>query len=126
MNRTYRAWDHMIQRRTNCERWLDPQNFQADMGRKPAGLTLERIDNEKGYFPENCRWASRKDQAQNRRYRSDNSSGIAGVHFDPAKQKYKAYGMKDGVTSQLYWGTDFFEACCARKSWEAKRAGLNQ
>lgn len=52
---------------TVCERWQDFANFLADMGERPAGLTLDRKDNDRGYEPENCRWATAIEQRHNQR-----------------------------------------------------------
>lgn len=54
---------------TICDRWKDsPENFVADMGPRPSPRhEIDRVDNDRGYEPDNCRWATRKTNSRNRR-----------------------------------------------------------
>ena len=82
--RTYKTWTLMKQRCLNkkhtswkwygekgvliCDRWLESfENFLKDMGERPEGKTLDRINPYGNYEPSNCRWATRKEQSNNKR-----------------------------------------------------------
>jgi hypothetical protein len=81
---TYWAWHAMLQRCRNPNhpnfkdyggrgikidnrRWFRFVNFRTDMGDRPPGMMLDRRDNDKGYSKKNCRWATPKESANNRR-----------------------------------------------------------
>lgn len=50
-----------------CKRWSNFENFYKDMGERPVGKSLDRIDNSKNYCPKNCRWSTYKEQLSNTR-----------------------------------------------------------
>ena len=80
-NKTYQSWRAMKSRCLNnkhenyktysllkiCEEWKNSfQSFLKDMGERPEGKSLDRIDNIKGYYKENCRWATQRQQCRNK------------------------------------------------------------
>lgn len=102
----YIAWSNMKQRCTNPKNprysdyggrgifysanWESFEIFFLDMGRCPPDFTLDRINNDLSYYKENCRWATRKQQQNNQRIRSDNTSGSRGVWFRKNRNHYVA------------------------------------
>ncbi len=79
---------------TVCEEWLEVKNFinwAESTHPNIAGVSLDRIDNDKGYSPDNCRWADATTQCVNQRIRKDNTSGYAGVAWNPNNKNWRAF-----------------------------------
>lgn len=98
---TYKSWTEMKGRCLNpennnypgwggrgiqiCDRWkVSFQNFLDDMGEKPPGTTLERVDNDGNYEPENCIWADRTVQSRNRSFTKLSEGLVAEIREDRA------------------------------------------
>ena len=103
-----------------CERWHKFESFFKDMRRKPTPEhSIDRIDNDKGYFPENCRWATRTEQSRNKSMSQFNKSGVCGVY----KHKCGKWAASIGVNRKnIHIGLfkDIADAEKARKEAEAK------
>jgi len=135
-NTEYEIWCGIIKRCTNpntsnfanyggrgitiCDQWRKSfETFYKDMGPRPSlKHSIDRIDNEKGYFLENCRWATRTQQVINSRTRKDNFCGRRGV--SPNNGKYQATISINGKTICLGIYNTIEEATKARKQGEIK------
>lgn len=111
----YRVWCGMMARCENeggkdfhrygargvrvCDRWKDFANFIADMGPRPKGTSIDRIDNSKGYEPGNCRWADEKTQQRNK-------TTVHWVEFRGEKislpELAERFGLKNDTLYQRY------------------------
>ena len=103
-----------------CDKWFNSfEIFYTDMGERPSDKhTIERIDNSKGYEPENCIWASRTVQNINKRVQKNNTSGVRGV-----KHSHGKWVAQIGVNRSRIWlgaFVNFDDAVIARKQAEEK------
>ncbi len=106
---TYLTWKAMKDRCKNhvkyvekgikvCKEWVSNFNaFFETMGEKPLGTSLDRIDNAKGYEPGNCRWATPKEQGQNK-------TGVTGFTFEGLTDTLNGWGKRLGYTNGVQIG----------------------
>lgn len=120
----YHTWEGMIQRCTNpntinwgsyggrgisiCSRWREFDGFYADMGPRPKGTSLDRIDNDGPYSPENCRWATWHAQSRNKRVSTFFTVDGTFAHISE-------WGDRVGITPNLIRAR-------LRSGWEVKAA----
>lgn len=135
---TYRTWKSMVARCTRtthhayaryggrgivvCDSWRDFTNFLADMGPRPTETTLDRIDGDGPYSPENCRWATWIEQQQNRR------SNVILEHLGKS-QCVAAWAREYGIAADTFtwrikhgWSMEDALAAPAKRRPEAKSA----
>jgi len=105
---------------TVCDNWVNSfLSFYKDMGEKPTpNHSIDRIDNNKGYSKENCRWANKTTQSINQRLRKDNTSGYKGVGFNKKRNMYCSYIRINGVQKHLGYFNEKEEAIESRKKAE--------
>ena len=137
--KTHQAWADMLQRCNNpnntsyknygsrgitvCSRWNYFENFLDDMGSMPERLTLERLDNDEGYNPENCRWRSRTEQNYNKRAGKKSRSGYPGVTYSNRDKRWLSSITIKGKKIYLGCFKTMEDAIAARIAGEEKHLG---
>ena len=135
-NKFYSTWHNMISRCTNlkhksykdygargitvCDEWLDIVVFVAwaeSTHPNMEGYTLDRIDNDKGYSPENCTWSDKTTQCINQRVRKDNKSGVVGVSYHSRDGVWTAYISANNTRKYIGTFLTIEEAVQARDNY---------
>lgn len=128
-SRTYKTWKEMRRRCTSktasqykwyggrgikvCERWNNYKAFLEDMGERPEGTTLDRIDNDGNYEPGNCRWANHKEQTRKQATNKLSASLAESLRQDrSAGMSYRALGLKYGVSATTA------HRCATGQTWD--------
>lgn len=140
---TYRSWSKLLSRVRNedyaewhgdvvvCDRWDTYkggsfENFYEDMGERPEGKTINRINGAKIYSPETCEWADLSMQSFDQKRNKTNLSGRTGVRFRADRNKWEAFISIRNEQMRLYYGDSFDEACKKREEAELKYYGFTK
>jgi hypothetical protein len=131
-NPTYVTWRCLIGRCTNEKfdnykqyggsgitldpKWLDFENFVNDMGSRPENKTLDRIDNSKGYFKENCRWSTKKEQQSNRK-------SVLWITYNGVTKTSKDWAIELGYSKSTIWNRIKLYGWSIEKTLTTKRLG---
>lgn len=134
----YRTWESMKQRVLNsrskyypyyggrgitiCDKWLSFEGFYEDMGPRPEGCSIDRVDSNGNYELSNCRWATWDRQCINKRKQARNKTGKVGVDFSPGG-KYVASIRVDKKKKYLGTFDSLEEASVVRREAEIKYYG---
>lgn len=90
-----------------CERWHTFENFSQDMGKRPEGMTIDRIDNDGPYSPENCRWVTQKENMRNNG--SVRFVDIEGITYKVCELAEKANLKRETIISRANKGLSLME-----------------
>ncbi len=135
-HRFYHTWNGVMQRCNNpkhkrykdyggrgitiCEEWLDIRNFVAwaeATHPNMKGSTLDRIDNDKGYSPDNCTWSDKVTQVINRRIPISNKSGFVGINWYSFNKKWRVQITWQNITYSVGSFLTLEEAVLARDNY---------
>lgn len=120
---------------TVCDRWNKFENFYDDMYESylkhvekygEDNTSIDRINNNGNYEPNNCRWTNQTKQTINRRERSDNTSGHTGVSWNKLRNKWMAFINLGGKQKHIGYFTDKKDAIKARQAYEARHYNTTQ
>lgn len=105
-------------------RFASFEEFLAEVGYAPENTSIDRINNEGHYEKGNVKWSTHKEQRANRRMTKRNQFGVSGISYFKNRGKenhnFVVRGRVGNTYRHLYFGPDFFLACCARKSFDAR------
>ena len=138
-NPLYRAWNNIKWRCLNpkatswacyggrgikvCERWVDSfESFASDMGSRPDGCSIDRINGDGNYEPGNCRWATQREQTANTRFRRGSKHQNSKLNEDSVFAMLRTFDTGAFTVSQIskWWGVHYMTASdiVHRRAWQ--------